>query len=157
MSTRSFICKEQPDGNYHGIYCHWDGYLTCNGAILLEHYSDEKKLDELLALGDISSLRENVYPDPALSHDFENSQDDVTVAYHRDRGEEIHKAKTISLDDAKESWCEYMYVYGRDGKWKYYDLCEDEPILRDVETELIEQNAFIKAEQALKEKSETVM
>lgn len=157
MNTRSFICKEQPDGSYYGIYCHWDGYLTYNGAMLLEHYSNEKKLDELLALGDISSLRENVYPDPTLPHDFENSQENVTIAYGRDRNEKIHEARIITPEAALESWGEFMYVFGRDGKWKYYDLCEDEPTLRDVETDLNEQNAFIKDEQAQMQKDEAVM
>ena len=35
MSTRSFICVEQDDGSYKGVYCHSDGYLTYNGAIIL--------------------------------------------------------------------------------------------------------------------------
>lgn len=136
MSTRSFICKEQPDGSYYGIYCHWDGYLSYNGAILLDYYSDKKKLDELLALGDISSLRENVNPDSALPHDFENSQENVTVSYGRDRGEEDVSAREITLEQALESWCEYMYIFGRDGKWRYFNLHEVAPQLRDVETDL---------------------
>lgn len=136
MSTRSFICKEQTDGSYYGIYCHWDGYLTNNGALLLDHYSDKNKLDELLALGDIASLHEDVYSNPTLSHSFENSQENVTVAYHRDRGEEIHKARIISLDDAIDSWCDYMYIFGQDGVWRYFDLLEKEPELRFVETDL---------------------
>lgn len=39
MSTRSFICVEQDDGSYKGVYCHSDGYLTYNGAMLLDHYT----------------------------------------------------------------------------------------------------------------------
>ncbi len=26
MGTRTAIFKEQADGTYQGIYCHWDGY-----------------------------------------------------------------------------------------------------------------------------------
>lgn len=44
MSTRSYICIENEDKSISGIYCHSDGYLTYNGAMLLDHYSDRKKL-----------------------------------------------------------------------------------------------------------------
>lgn len=27
MGTRTAIFKEQADGTYQGIYCHWDGYI----------------------------------------------------------------------------------------------------------------------------------
>ena len=55
MGTRSRIAV------MHGpvaksVYCHWDGYLEHNGAILLEHY-DSSKANQLVALGDLSSLR----------------------------------------------------------------------------------------------------
>lgn len=179
MSTRSLICKEQPDGSYYGVYCHSDGYLTYNGAMLLDHYSDEKRLDELLALGDLSILCEKIAPDPSLPHsfDYDQRQEDVTVAYGRDRGETDIEAREITLEQAKDSWCEYMYIFGRDSKWRYYDLNVDKPQLRDVEEDLnAEFNQMgihrpvgaygyfpqseidrIKAEQALMQKSEAVM
>ena len=72
MSTRSYICVKQNDGSYKGVYCHWDGYLTYNGAMLLDHYNSLEKANEILALGDISSLKENLYPDPAKGpHSFD--------------------------------------------------------------------------------------
>lgn len=138
MSTRSFICAEQSDGSYKGIYCHWDGYLTHNGALLLDYYKDAKKVEDLLAVGDISSLAPNIAPDPVLGeHSFDGEhQEGVVIAYGRDRGEKDTAAKTITLEQAKESWCEYMYIFGRDGKWRYYDLSEDEPELHEVEPDL---------------------
>lgn len=66
MATRSMIYKEQQDGTLKGIYCHWDGYLEYNGSILLEHYSDPDKLEKLLALGDISSLGEELETSEAV-------------------------------------------------------------------------------------------
>lgn len=179
MSTRSLICKEQADGSYFGIYCHSDGYLTYNGAMLLDHYSNEKRLDELLSLGDLSMLCEKIAPDPLLPHSFDyyERQEGVTVAYGRDRGETDIEARNITLEQAKESWCEYMYIFGRDGKWRYYDLNEKEPKLREVETVLDAEyrqmgisrpaNLYgfftqteidrIKTEQAQMDKSEAVM
>ena len=52
MSTRSYIAKQIGDNKYRTIYCHSDGYLTYNGAMLLDHYNSPEKLDELLRLGD---------------------------------------------------------------------------------------------------------
>lgn len=129
MSTRSFICKEQPDGSYYGIYCHSDGYLTYNGAMLLDHYSDAKKVDELLSFGDMSILREKVNPDPTKEHsfDYDKQQRDVCVFYGRDRGETETNARVLTPELIKDSWCEYMYVYGKDGVWRYCELpCETE-------------------------------
>lgn len=56
MGTRSRIGKVMPDGTVKSIYCHWDGYLSHNGRILLNYYSDPEKVDKLLALGWLSSL-----------------------------------------------------------------------------------------------------
>ena len=87
MSTRSFIFVEQDDGSYKGVYCHSDGYLTYNGAMLLDHYNSRDKANEIIALGDLSLLCENLYPDPDKPHgfDYDKRQEDVTVAYGRDR------------------------------------------------------------------------
>ena len=179
MSTRSFICKEQPDGKYFGIYCHSDGYLTYNGAMLVDHYSEREKVDTLISLGDISFLAQNIAPDPDKPHSFEydKRQEGVVVAYGRDRGETDIDAREITLDGALGSWCEYMYIFGQDGKWRYYDLHETRPKLRSVEDDLAaefkqmgierppneygyfssEHIAAIKAQQAQMKKSETVM
>ena len=48
MSTRSYICIENENKSISGIYCHSDGYLTYNGAMLLDHYSDREKVKELI-------------------------------------------------------------------------------------------------------------
>lgn len=128
MSTRSFICKEQPDGSYYGVYCHSDGYLTYNGAMLIDHYSDAKKVDELLSFGDMSALNEKIYPDPTRPHsfDFSERQKDVCVFYGRDRGEADTQAKILTPEMIKNSWCEYMYVFGQDGVWRYCELSHEQ-------------------------------
>ena len=71
MSTRSYICVKQDDGSYKGVYCHWDGYLTYNGAMLLDHYNNRERADALIALGDLSLLCEKLYPDPDKPHGFD--------------------------------------------------------------------------------------
>ena len=61
-STISVVDKRTEDGSGRTIYCHWDGYPENNGRILLESYTEAKKVNSLIDLGDISSLAENVSP-----------------------------------------------------------------------------------------------
>lgn len=60
MGTRSTIAIEFADNSVSQIYCHWDGYLDNNGAILQNYYMNPFKVKQLLELGDFSSLRETV-------------------------------------------------------------------------------------------------
>lgn len=70
MSTRSHTGIWNEDGSLDVIYCHWDGYPSYNGALLLHHYQDPEKIPELIALGDISLLAESVKPAEG-EHPFE--------------------------------------------------------------------------------------
>lgn len=124
MSTRSRIGIEIEKGKYKHIYCHFDGYPENNGVILIDHYKDREKIEKLIALGDISSLGEKVEPDPNFEHSFDygKRQEDVVVAYGRDRGETDIDARVGSLKDMADSgWIEYIYVYTLDNKWLYAD------------------------------------
>jgi hypothetical protein len=60
MSTRSLIAGIQPDKTIKSIYCHFDGYLDGVGKKLYENYMDPVKVNELLALGDMSSLQPDI-------------------------------------------------------------------------------------------------
>ncbi len=126
MSTRSLICKETPNHEYIGIYCHNDGYLNGVGKYLVKNYSTRVKVDALLALGDISTLRAEVAPPPGVEHSYDHPAFNVCVAYHRDRGEEMSHARIFTLANYAESWCEYMYVFGLDNKWRYFDGVPDD-------------------------------
>lgn len=59
---------------------------------------------------------------------FENSQKDVCVYYHRDRGEKWESVKSVTYKDIndwekkiKQGWQEYMYLF-KNGKWYFTDL-----------------------------------
>jgi len=121
MSTNSRIAILNQDGKVESVYCHWDGYLSNNGNILLNHYQDEAKVRELISLGQISSLEMNVKP-VGNTHSFDNKEKDCTVAYHRDRGEDLRIDKHISLIDwqRQSQRLEYNYIW-IDGKWYYND------------------------------------
>jgi hypothetical protein len=129
MGTRSRI------GVMHGdivksVYCHWDGYLSHNGAILQEHY-DSVKANQLVALGDLSSLRPNIGEKHAFSSfDLPTQEErdahdklveDMCTFYGRDRGEsgtEWKVAHTFDefLDQVNGCYGEYYYIM-KDGVW----------------------------------------
>ena len=112
MGTRSFIGIEMPSGSILAIYCHWDGYPEGVGKTLLENYTDREKIMELLRLGDISSL---------------SSTPEYTEAYHRDKGEELHPARILTIDDMINCWAEYCYKFTLDGHWEVKGLGSSQP------------------------------
>ena len=122
MSTRSLIAIKNTDGTVSSIYCHWDGYPSNNGRLILEHYAEPGIINALLALGSLSSLQKRLAPEPGTSHSYNCPQTDVTVAYHRDRGEpyqppRVWPNETEMLAKASdEYWVDYCYLF-RDGTW----------------------------------------
>ena len=122
MSTRSLIGIQRDKDKFECIYCHSDGYPTYNGAMLLDHYSDKEKVEKLLKLGSISILAKNIEPNPELPHsfDYDKRQDDVVVAYTRDRGDEFEPSVMLTLDEMSDyGWIEYSYFLDLDNNWKY--------------------------------------
>lgn len=129
MGTRSFIGKKAADGTIRAIYCHWDGYPEGVGATLLEHYTEPKKIDALLDLGDISVLREEI----GEAQSFDAPKSGTCVAYGRDRGEKRRDVGARVYADeqafgmgAKKSGTEYAYVF--DGEWKVAQVLYDESV-----------------------------
>lgn len=85
MVTRSYIgIKEGNHISY--IYCHWDGYIAHNGAILQKSYQDEDKIHDLINLGDLSVLGSEI----GEEHDFMSDDKDICTAYHRDRNKALN-------------------------------------------------------------------
>jgi hypothetical protein len=117
MATRSTIALEFADGTVQQIYCHWDGYLEHNGAILQEHYLDPFKVQRLIEGGAVSSLAPSI--DKPEGHSFDKSVDGYTVFYARDRGEDLHVSKFKDYADyrANAQGEEYNYILRQvDGK-----------------------------------------
>ena len=81
MGTRSTIALELADGTVEQIYCHWDGYLSCNGKILFENYTDPLKVAELISLGAISSLENTVEATREHSYHFSRNEDLIINRY----------------------------------------------------------------------------
>jgi hypothetical protein len=114
MSTRSFIGIQHADGSIHGVYCHHDGYLDGVGATLKEHYTTVRQVLDLVALGSLSSLGEDL---------------DVTQAVHRDRGEDLDVSTYSSARSIrfKDGGYEFVYLFrpmddrGTAYSWHYAD------------------------------------
>ena len=127
MGTRSRIGVMHGD-NVKSVYCHWDGYLEHNGAILQEHY-DSVKANQLVALGDLSSLKPEIGIQHAFGYhgteisaeDYETQFGNMCTFYGRDRGEKGTEWKTHTnfvdfFAEVEGSWCEWYYIM-RDGVW----------------------------------------
>jgi hypothetical protein len=122
------------------VYCHWDGYLEHNGSLLQKHYSASPKVNNLIALGDLSSLRPEIgdkhlfsslqIDDKAERAAYEETVKDMCTFYTRDRGEDAPFKVFPTLKKAEAyfegSWCEYLYVFKyskqddyQSGEWHY--------------------------------------
>lgn len=130
MATRSTIALEFDDGTVQQIYCHWDGYTTNNGNILFHHYSDPAKVRELMDLGDLSILGEQLgvqrpfdnpgkYGTPEYEA-FKAQYHGMCLFYGRDRGEsDVAARKFTNFQDYVQNhqYEEYEYILRTDGRW----------------------------------------
>ena len=126
MSTNSTIAVQLEDGTVGQIYAHWDGYLDGNGQLLQTHYNTLALAEELVSLGDISSLNERIHPTSPMGfgHTFDNPEKGVTVYYKRDRGEEgcapsMFASLTEYVNEGDQQEYDYLFV---NGQWhvRYY-------------------------------------
>ena len=108
MATRSTIWLKD-ENSYKGVYCHWDGYLSNNGKLLLENYNTLEKVKELISFGFISSLDTTI---------------DKCVFYNRDREEDFDDYEVSSLEEMGEFLEEYNYIF-QDNKWYVLDNSEE--------------------------------
>jgi hypothetical protein len=136
MGTRSRIAVMHGDV-VKSVYCHWDGYLSWNGKLLQEHY-DSTKANQLVALGDLSSLKPEIgeahpfgYHGTEISaEDYEKQFGNMCTFYGRDRGEtgtEWKVAHTFAefLEQVDNCCGEYYYIM-KDGVWYCGTLHERE-------------------------------
>jgi hypothetical protein len=140
MGTRSMIAIQNPySKDVRAVYCHWDGYLEHNGALLFKHYDTSPKVNNLIALGDLSSLGKQIgekhpFSPHASKEDealYEHAKDQGYCTYYtRDRGEDAPFKVFPTLANASEyfegSWCEYLYCFKyskaddyQSGEWHY--------------------------------------
>ena len=143
MATRSTIAMVRGDGCVVKVYCHWDGYLENNGDILIKYYNTPEKVAALLALGNISSLGEQVGVEHPFSphesnisyDDYENLYGTMTTYYGRDRGETGTQARVyrdVETYEREAQFEEFNYLF-IEGEWYYKSY---DGMVRDVKTQL---------------------
>lgn len=134
MSTRSLIGKLNPNNTVDFIYCHWDGYPDYNGKILNEHYTSPSKVDELLALGDLSVLGEVI----GEQHDGSKFNNDSNwCTFHgRDMGHGNSQAeRNIPLEvflGMNFRGEDYKYLFGTNFKWQCFEY-DGTPVSLEIE------------------------
>ena len=110
MSTNSTISIKRADGTKTSIYCHYDGYIEGAGIILQLAYNTAEKVEELLKLGDLSTIGYYTEPDKEKGeHSFDKCQENVCCAYHRDRGESFRQSSGMNeynytFDETEAVW-----------------------------------------------------
>lgn len=143
MGTRSRIGIMHGD-SVKSVYCHWDGYLQHNGAILQEHY-DSVKANHLVAMGDLSSLGTQIGEQHPFSPHFDEGSKVAYDAakeagyctfYGRDRGEkntEWKVAHTFNqfLEQVDNCGAEYYYIM-KDGVWYVGDTYDYSPLSKKL-------------------------
>jgi len=103
MATRSYIGRLKNETVKY-IYCHFDGYPRHNGKLLLQNYTDPAVIDELIELGDMSSLNENI---------------EMCSYYGRDRKEkgcDYRTAQSLSEFEKLLDYVDYLYYFS-EGNW----------------------------------------
>ena len=158
MGTRSRIGIER-DGVILSVYCHWDGYVAHNGAILQEHY-DSARTADLLCLGDMSVLGKELGEEHQFSYlevpedqreAYEALTENWCTFYGRDRGEkgtEFKTAKSFNqfLDQCEGCGAEYYYILKND-EWLVGDTYDCTPLSK----QLMSLAAVLADERKLKE------
>ena len=140
MGTRSMIAIQNPyNKTVRAVYCHWDGYLEHNGALLQKHYSASPKANNLIALGDISSLKAEIGEKHDFSRldstlpeaEYEKLYGNMTTFYTRDRGEDtpFQVFKTLAEAEEHYTWSDYFYCFKyskqddyQSGEWHYKQM-----------------------------------
>ena len=115
MATKSTIWYQEEDGSFKGCYCHYDGYLSNNGKILLTSYNTFEKVKELVSRGGMSSLESDISKINFYSED--DASPTITA---------------LSIAIARQDFEQYNYFF-IDGVWKYslndkttlYELTEE--------------------------------
>jgi hypothetical protein len=121
MSTHCQIgVKYERTGKVMSIYCHFDGYPSGVGKMLLKHYNTQKKMEALIANDDLESLGPTLKDNVAL----QSGDDGFQPSY--DSGEDVF------LERMSMSAAEYIYlfvIYKRKSKAPRWFIAEGNSLL----------------------------
>ena len=140
------------------IYCHHSGSLSENGVLLNMFYKDVNKVQELISLGDISSLGYNIKSPNGFSKlsDYAKNQVNCLMdthiktsfvyAYSRDKGEkDVGKPSKTNLKNFLLHGEEYNYLFDVDKKkWYLCYMVQGKKVVYDLNSILTNKDYFDK-------------
>jgi len=107
MGTASMIGIYNDDGSVTATYCHYDGYLSYNGQLLVQSYNTPEAAKAVANAGYISGLTAD------LDHD-------LRAAVHNDEPKVYNSVKTFLKCGDRHAGADYLYLF--DGEaWFYTD------------------------------------
>jgi hypothetical protein len=106
MGTPSMIGILNEDGSVTASYCHYDGYLSYNGRVLVDHYNTTEKARTVAEVGYLSSLSND------LSKDIEE-------AVHKNEKPVVYDSVAVYMKCGyNHAGAEYLYIF--DGEAWFY-------------------------------------
>ena len=141
MATRSAIAIKHGRNTIKSVYCHCDGYPEHNGRILQEYWFTPILINQLIEMGDMSSLGATIgkkvefdATPEYIQNDFEMAISYQCVFYNRDRGENTSsgtfETEADFIEYYDEAGIDYFYLFDN-GVWYVRDY-------RDVEWKEVE-------------------
>lgn len=124
MSTHSRIACQHPDGSIKSIYCHYDGYPSHNGKLLIEYWNNHEKAEALMSLGNLVMLGKTL--GERLDHEKIEAdlRSNACKAYGRDKEKNGQDAISHpNIDKLIQCYETYVYLY-TDNRW--YIFCDYE-------------------------------
>ncbi len=111
MSTRSRIGYVGDDGKYYTAYCHFDGYPSYTGKVLITAYNDIDKIKSLVGNGDFRGIVESI--------------EDIQYYPDTDNKPTVFESFNELIDYMNRSDQEYLYIY-ENNEWVYYTVHNSE-------------------------------
>lgn len=160
MGTRSYIAVQIAPTLYRAVYCHWDGYITYTGKVLVNAYNSRFRAENLLSYGSASFIHEDI---GEKLEDTNKSDIAQCVFHHRDmdrdyEAPELYRSLSALTKAADSCGAEYIYIYGLDNAWTYAsrgaqffgmgdgsDFSEFRPLAADVAAELVREEQLRKS------------
>ena len=147
MATRSAIAIKHGRNTIKSVSCHWDGYPEHNGRILQEYWFTPILINQLIEMGDMSSLGATIgkkvefdATPEYIQNDFEMSISYQCVFYNRDRGENTSsgtfETEADFIEYYDEAGIDYFYLFDN-GVWYVRDYRDAE--WKEVESLLTKQ------------------
>ena len=146
MGTRSRV------GIMHGdvvksVYCHYDGYLSCTGQILQQHY-DSVKTNKLVALGDNSGIHETL-DEMNFYNDRQKKEEAVSEFLDSTPWQVAHSLEEY-IEQTHNCGGEYYYVM-KDGVWYAGAVYQTTGLIKEGLVPLVDALADILIEEGMAE------